>query len=49
MVTAEEILQKNVYGSGSYLRETEMLNRAESRMWKRVTAFMENVGKTHER
>ena len=43
-VTAEEILQK-IVSDREALERAEMLNRAESRMWKRVTAFMENVVK----
>ena len=43
-VTAEEILQK-IVSDREALERAEMLNRAEYRMWKRVTAFMENVVK----
>lgn len=43
-VTAEEILQK-IVSDREALERAEMLNRAESCVWKRVTAFMENVVK----
>lgn len=43
-VTAEEILQK-IVSDKEELEKAELLNRAESRMWKRATAFMENVVK----
>ncbi len=42
--TAEEILQKMIQDREA-LEKAELLNRAESRMWKRVVAFMESVVK----
>lgn len=43
-VTAEEILQKMMQDREA-LEKAELLNRTESRMWKRVTVWMENVVK----
>lgn len=43
-VTAEEILQKMMQDREA-LEKAELLDRTESRMWKRVTVWMENVVK----